>query len=49
MLNVILMCNIMLILTKKVLNLKLVIMLEYQNAKIFLLKYVLQIGQNKFL
>ena len=29
---------------KKILNLKLVIMLEFQNIKTFLLKYILQIG-----
>ena len=33
---------------KKILNLKLVIMLEYLNIKTFLLKYILQNGQ-KFL
>ena len=33
----------------KIVNLKLVIMLEYQNTKIFLLKDILQIGLNKFL
>ena len=31
------------------LNFKLVIMLEYQNRKIFLLKAILQIGLKKFL
>ena len=30
---------------KKILNLKLVTMLEFQNIKIFLLKDILQIGQ----
>ena len=34
---------------KKILNLKLVIMLEFQNTKTFLLKDILQIGQKKFL
>ena len=34
---------------KKILNLKLVIMLEFQNIKIFLLKDIVQIGQKKFL
>ena len=34
---------------KKILNLKLVIMLEFQNIKLFLLKDILQIGQKKFL
>ena len=34
---------------KKVLNLKLVTMLEFQNIKTFLLKDILQIGQKKFL
>ena len=34
---------------KKILNLKLVIMLEFENIKTFLLKDVLQIDQNKFL
>ena len=33
----------------KVLNPKLVIMLEYQNKKTFLLKDILQIGLKKFL
>ena len=33
---------------KKILNLKLVTMLEFQNIKIFLLKDILQIGQKKF-
>ena len=36
-------------LNKKILNLKLVIMLEFQNIKTFLLKNILQIGQKKFL
>ena len=34
---------------KKILNLKLVIMLEFQNIKTFLLKDILQIGWKKFL
>ena len=34
---------------KKILNLKLVLMLEYQNIKIFLQKVTLQIGLKKFL
>ena len=34
---------------KKILNLKLVTMLEFQNTKAFLLKDTLQIGQKKFL
>ena len=34
---------------KKILNSKLVIMLEFQNTKTFLLKDMLQIGQKKFL
>ena len=34
---------------KKILNLKLVIMLEFQNMKTFLPKDILQIGQKKFL
>ena len=33
----------------QILNLKSVIMLEFQNAKTFLLKDILQISQNKFL
>ena len=45
----ILMLNTMKILTKKILNLKLVTMLEFQNTKTFLLKGMLQIGQKKFL
>ena len=36
-------------LTKKILNLKLVTMLEFQNTKTFLLKDMLQIGRKKFL
>ena len=34
---------------KKILNLKLVIMLEFQNTKTFLLKDTLQIGRKKLL
>ena len=34
---------------KKILNLKLVTMLEFQNIKTFLLKNILQVGQKKFL
>ena len=34
---------------KKILNLKLMAMLEFQNIKIVLLKDILQIGQKKFL
>ena len=34
---------------KKILNLKLVIMLEFQNINTFLLKDILKIGQKKFL
>ena len=34
---------------KKVLNLKLVAILEFQNIRTFLLKDMLQIGQKKFL
>ena len=34
---------------KKILNSKLVIMLEFQSIKIFLLKDTFQIGQKKFL
>ena len=36
-------------LMKKIPNLKLVIMVEFQNTRIFLLQDTLQIGQNKFL
>ena len=36
-------------LNKKIINLKLVTMLEFQNIKTFLLKDILQIGQKKFL
>ena len=41
--------NTMKILMKKILNSKLVIMLEFQNTKTFLLKDILKIGQKKFL
>ena len=34
---------------KKILNIKLVTMLEFQNIKTFLLKDILQIGHKKFL
>ena len=34
---------------KKILNLKMVTMLEFQNIKTFLLKDILQIGEKKFL
>ena len=37
------------ILMKKILNLKLVIVLEYENTKVFLLKYTLEIGHKIFL
>ena len=43
------MLNIMKILIKKILDLKLVTMLEFQNIETFLLKDILQIGQKKFL
>ena len=49
MLNLILILNAMLILTKKILNLKLVIMLELQNTKTFLLKDMLLISHKTFL
>ena len=48
-LQLILMLNVMKILMKKILNLKLVIMLEFQNAKTFLLKDKLKIGRKKCL
>ena len=47
--TLILMVNTMKILIKKIINLKLVIMLEFQRIKIFLLKDILQTGQKKFL
>ena len=37
------------VLMQKILNFKLVIMLEFQNTKTFLLKDILQIGQKTFL
>ena len=43
-----LMLNTIKVLTKKILNLKLVTMLKFQNTKTFLLKDMHQIGQ-KFL
>ena len=43
------MLNTINILTKKILNLKLVATLEFQNRETFLLKDTLQIGQKKFL
>ena len=49
MLQVILMPNKIKIQIKKILNLKLVIMLEFQKIKTFLLKDTLQIGQKKLL
>ena len=48
-LHMILMLNTMKILTKKILNSKLVIMWEYQNTKTFLLRDASKIGQKKFL
>ena len=48
-LRVIFMLNTMKILIKKILNLKLVTMLEFQNIKTFLLKDIHQIRQEKFL
>ena len=49
MLQMILMLNTIKIKIKKILNLKLAIMLEFQNTKTFLLKDTFQIGQKKFL
>ena len=46
--SVILILNTMKILMKKILNLKLLTMLEFQNTKTFLLKYRL-LGRKKFL
>ena len=43
------MSNKMKIQRKKILNLKLVTMLKFQNIKTFFLKDILQIGQKKFL
>ena len=48
-LNLILMLNTMKVLMKKILNLKLVTVSEYQNTKKFLLRDILSIGQKKFL
>ena len=48
-LHLILMLNTMKILTKNILNLKLVTMLEFQNTKTFLLKDMLRIGRKRFL
>ena len=48
-LHMILMLNTMKILTKKILNWKLVIVSEHQNTKTFLLKDILKIGLKKFL
>ena len=45
----ILMLNTMKIQIKKILNSNLVIMLEFQDTKTFLLKDTFQIGQKKFL
>ena len=49
MLRVILMSYTMKIQIKKTVNLKLVIMSEFQNRKTFLRKDIIQIGQKKFL
>ena len=48
-LHLILMLNTMKTLMKKIINLKLVVVSEYQNSKIFFLKHTLKIGQKKFL
>ena len=48
-LQIIFMLNTMKIQIKKILNLKLVTMLEFQNTKTFLLKDMLQIGRKRFL
>ena len=48
-LHLILMLNTMKIPMKKILNLKLAVVLEFQNTKAFLLKDTLKIGQKKFL
>ena len=48
-LQMILTLNAMKIQAKKILNLKLVTMLEFQNTKTFLLKGTFQIGWEKFL
>ena len=47
--NLILMLNTLKILIKKILNLKLVTVLEFHNRKIFLRKDMFQIGQKTFL
>ena len=47
--HLILMLNTMKILTKKILNLKLVMVSEYQSTETFLLNDTLKIGQKKFL
>ena len=47
-LHLILMLNTIKILMKKIRNLELVIMSEYQNTKIFLLKDTLKISQKTF-
>ena len=49
MLNLIFMLNKVLILMKKIQNLKQLIMSEYQNTKAFLIKDILQIGHKKLL
>ena len=49
MLHLILMLNAINILVKSNLNLKLVMMLEFQNTETSLPKDILQIGQKKFL
>ena len=43
------MLNTMKILMRKILNLKLMILSEYQNIKIFLLKDIFKIGQKRFI
>ena len=48
-LRVIVMLNTMKIKMKKILNLNLVTMLEFQNIRVFLLKDIHQIDQKKFL
>ena len=48
-LHLILMLNTMRILTKKILNLRLLIVSNYQNTEIFLLKDTHKTGQKKFL
>ena len=48
-LHLILMLNTMKIRIKKILNLKLVTMLEFQNTKAFLLRNMLQVDRKKFL